>query len=66
MDSQKDCVLLVSNEHAILFFDIDTKQLKVHVNYFGSALYNCVSDDDVGDYVVKLNWCWTLDVEHFM
>ena len=43
-----------------------TKPIKAHVHSFGSALYNCVSDDEVGDNVVKLNWCLTLDVAYFM
>ena len=40
--------------------------IKAHVHSFVYALYNCVSDDAVGANVVKLNWCWTLDVANFM
>ena len=43
-----------------------TKPIKAHVHSFGSALYNFVSDDAVGNNVVKLNCCCTLDVVHFM
>ena len=43
-----------------------TKPIKLHVHIFGSELYICVSYDAVGEYVVKLNWCWTLDVARFM
>ena len=40
--------------------------IKAHVHRFGSAVYNCVSDDYIGDNVVKLKWFWDLDVAHFM
>ena len=43
-----------------------TNPINAHVHSFGYALYNCVSDDAVGENVFKLNWCWTLDVDHFM
>ena len=42
------------------------KPTKAHVHIFGSALYNCVSDDIIGDTVAKFHWCWTLDMDHFM
>ena len=66
MGSRKDCVFLVSNEHEIVFVDIDHKANKLHVHIFGAVLYNCVSDDADGNNVVKLNCCWTLDVAHLM
>ena len=66
MDSQNDCVVLVSNEHEFFLSELITKPIKSHVHSFGPALYNCVSDDAVCDNVVKLNWCWTLDVARFM
>ena len=66
MDSRQDCVFLVSNEHEMFFVVTDHKSNKKHVHSFGSVLYNCVSDDAVGDNVVKFNWCWTLDVVHLM
>ena len=40
--------------------------IKVHVHSFGSTWYNGIIDDAVGKIVVKLNWCWTLDVAHSM
>ena len=43
-----------------------TKPIKAHVHSIGSAMYDCVTDDSVGENVVKLNWFWTLDVAHFM
>ena len=43
-----------------------TKPIKAHVHSFGSVLYNFFGDVAVGNNVVKLNWCWTLDVSHFM
>ena len=66
MDSWQDFVFLVSNEHELFLSESITNPIKANVHSFGSTLYNCVSYDDVGDNVVKLNLCWTLDVEHFM
>ena len=43
-----------------------TKPKKAHVHSFGYEFYNNFSDDAVGENVVKLNWCWTLDMDHFM
>ena len=42
------------------------KPIKVHVHIFGSVLYKCISDDTIGDTVVKLNFFGTLDMDHFM
>ena len=47
MESWKDCVFLVSNEHDFLSTSIKN-QIKAHVHSFGSVLYNCVSDDAFG------------------
>ena len=66
MDSWQDCVFLVSNEHDFFLLASITKPLKSHIHSFGSELYNCVIDYAVGNNVVKFNWCWTLDVAHFM
>ena len=66
MDSRQDCVLFASNEHDFFLLTSITKPIKAHVHSVGSALHNCVSDDIVGNNDVKLNWCWTLDVAHFI
>ena len=57
---------LFPNDCKIVFFNIDHESKKAHVRRFGSVLYNCVSDDAVGDNVVKLNKCWNLDVKYLM
>ena len=66
MDIWKDFILLVSNEHELFLVISIMKPIKAHVCSFGYAMYNCVSDDYVGENVVRLKWCCTLDVAHFM
>ena len=66
MDSGQDCIFLVSDEHEIIFGDIDHEANKLHVCSFGSALYNYGSDDFIDENVVRLKWCCTLDVAYFM
>ena len=66
MNSWQDCIFLVSDGHEIIFGDIDHEANKTRVYSFGSALYNYVSYDALGENVVRLNCCCTLDVAHFM
>ena len=66
MDSWKDCIILASNEHDFVLSTSTTNPIKAYVHRFGSVLHNCVSDDTIDGNFAKLNWCWTLDVAHFM
>ena len=66
MDSRKYFVFLFPMNMKLFLSTSITKPIKARVHSFESVLYNSVSDDAVGDNVVKLNWCWTLDVTHLM
>ena len=45
-------VFHISDEHEIIFSELIAKPIKAHVHTFRSMLYNCVSDDTIGDTVV--------------
>ena len=66
MDCQKNVFYLLPMNMKLFLSKLITTPIKVHAHSFVSAVYNYVSDDTVGDNVVKLIWCWTLDVAHFM
>ena len=66
MDSWQDYVVLDSNEHKNILSISIRKPIKLYVHCFVFALYNCVSDDAVGNTVVKLSWFWILNGAHLM
>ena len=55
MDIWKEFVFLVSNEHEIYLVTSITNTIKENIHSFGYALYNCVSDDTIGENFVELN-----------
>ena len=66
MDSWQDCVFLFSMSMKLFLSTLIIPPIKVNFRSFVYVLYNAISDDAVGKIVVKLNWCWTLDVAHIM
>ena len=66
MDSWQDCVLLLQINMKKNWRHQSGSQKITNVYIFAYVFYNCVGDDAVCDNVVKFNWCWTLDGDHFM